>query len=329
MNWYYSVGGRQSGPVPEEELRRLHQTRAIDDQTFVWHEGAPSWQPIRTFPQLVRPAPDRGAQRPARGSAGAMTIEQLRDRRERTALVWLTLFAIPAWLYVLAVIVFTFGMALPVIALVFAIYWLMQLFAAAHIKTNTIRVSERQLPEVFAVARACCQRLGMEMPDIHVMQHSVWNAMASKLAGHRYVVLYSGALDSILLKGDMSQVAWLVGHELGHHFAGHLDFVTRCRLLGGWFPWLLLWYNRRRELTCDRVGLYCAGSLQASQRALANATAGAQLGGQVNIAAAIQQWEGHHSEFFVLYRVFYSSYPPLLWRLQALQQAAAEFDVAV
>ena len=145
-----------------------------------------------------------------------------------------------------------------------------------------------------------------------------------RILNRRMVVLLSGALDSILLKGDMQQVAWLVGHELAHHRAGHLDFVRKLADVGDWCVWLKLWYSRRAELTCDRMGLYCAGSLRASQLALVNATVGAQLAAKVNTEEAIRQWQAHRREFFVQYRTLYSTHPQHLARLENLSQAAAE-----
>jgi Zn-dependent protease with chaperone function len=120
----------------------------------------------------------------------------------------------------------------------------------------------------------------------------------------------------------------VVGHELGHHRAGHLDFSRKLANVGDWLVWIKLWYSRRAELTCDRIGLYCTGSLRASQLAVLNATVGAQLAAQVNPEAAVDQWRRCRSEFFVQYRTLYSTHPHLLARLDFLTQAAAELGVA-
>ncbi len=127
----------------------------------------------------------------------------------------------------------------------------------------------------------------------------------------------------------MKQLAWLVGHELGHHYAGHLNFWRRTtEALGGWFLWVKLWYNRRCELTCDRYGLACANSLSESLRAICNMAVGAQLASEVNIEEAVRQWERHRSEFFVRYRTLYSTHPHSLWRLEELQKAATSLRIA-
>jgi Zn-dependent protease with chaperone function len=251
----------------------------------------------------------------------------LRDPKEQTALVWLYIASIPAWLVLLFWGLASFGLVFIIIGLVLLARLIGELWFRAYLRTNAVRVSPTQLPELYQVLQSCCYRLNLPPPEVYVMQQNLWNAYAMKILGGRMVVLLSGAVDSILLTGNLQQLAWLVGHELGHHRAGHLDLSRRLALVGGWCIWLQLWYSRRAELTCDRMGLYCAGGLSASQLALMNATVGAQLAGKVNIAEAIRQWRQHRGEFFVKYRTLYSTHPHHLARLDHLQTAAAELGV--
>ena len=46
MNWYYSDGGRQLGPIDETELNRLVTLGTVRSDTLVWHEGLTSWQTL-------------------------------------------------------------------------------------------------------------------------------------------------------------------------------------------------------------------------------------------------------------------------------------------
>ncbi len=46
MNWYYSDGGKQIGPIDETELNRLVTLGAVRSDTLVWHEGQTAWQPL-------------------------------------------------------------------------------------------------------------------------------------------------------------------------------------------------------------------------------------------------------------------------------------------
>jgi hypothetical protein len=45
MDWYYSVGGEQKGPVSEVDFQRLVQDGIVTGQTLVWRPGMTQWQP--------------------------------------------------------------------------------------------------------------------------------------------------------------------------------------------------------------------------------------------------------------------------------------------
>jgi len=250
-------------------------------------------------------------------------IDRLRDPGEKQAFIWLAILALPLALLLLVAIIASFGLGLIVIGIFLLARYLAELFAAAYIKSNAIEVGEQQLPDVHYAVQTCCERLGIREPiAVYVLQENLWNAFAAKLASRRVVVLLSGALDSILLKGDMNQLTWLIGHEIGHHAAGHLDFLAKFLELGAWLPWIYPWYSRRRELTCDRIGLYCCGSVDSALLAISNLTVGAQLAADVNVDQAIAQWYKHSHEIYVIYRTIYSKHPPKLWRMEAIRKAA-------
>jgi Zn-dependent protease with chaperone function len=258
----------------------------------------------------------------------AINLSALRDPKEGAAFGWLVFFSLILWLFIAIWIVSSFGVGLIIIGLIALIRRMIEMFAAAYIKTNAVEVSDRQFPEIHGIAASFAAHVGKPLPTIYVMQQNVWNALAMKIAGKRLVVLFSGAVDSLLLKGSITQLGWLVGHELGHHYAGHLNFWRHTTAqLGSWFVWVGLWYKRRCELTCDRYGLACAGSLPESLRAVCNMAVGGQLAGDVDVDQAIEQWNRHRSEFFVKYRTIYSTHPHTLWRLEELKKAGGEMGI--
>lgn len=339
MRLYISQNDRAMGPYTEEQIRELIYKGEVERAALACREGENDWQPLEPLLRgeaapspaaSAAPTPTRADTAPAGGVPPPITepVERLRDPKERTALVWLYIASVPAWLLLVLWGVATFGMVFVIVGMVVLIRFVGELWFRAYIRTNAVRVSPTQLPELCQVVQSCCYRLNMPPPEVYVLQQNLWNAYAVQILGRKMVVLLSGAVDSILLTGNLQQLAWLVGHELGHHRAGHLDFSRRLAHVGGWCIWLELWYSRRAELTCDRMGLWCAGSLRASQLALLNATVGAQLAGKVNAAEAIQQWRQHRGEFFVKYRTLYATHPHHLARLDHLSAAAAELGVA-
>jgi uncharacterized RDD family membrane protein YckC len=58
QSWYYAAGGKQTGPITEEELDSLVSSGVIRGETLVWHEGLTEWQPFRTVrPDVPLPPP--------------------------------------------------------------------------------------------------------------------------------------------------------------------------------------------------------------------------------------------------------------------------------
>jgi Zn-dependent protease with chaperone function len=321
MKIYIQNNGQTLGPFSKEEVRHKIYSGELARTVSARSDDLQEWQPLDLL--LSRDEPGIS---PAPPSV-TVDLNQLRDPKEKTALIWLYIASVPMWALILFFIISTKGTVLFTVGFIAVFIMFGELWFAAHLKANAVRVSETQLPELYAEVRSGCEKLGMALPDVYVMQHNVWNAYAAKIFGRRMVVLFSGAVDSILLKGDMRQLSWVVGHELGHHWAGHLGWKQKLASLGGWLIWVSLWHSRRRELTCDRVGLYCAGSLRSSQFALANLTVGAQLASKVDMASATAQWQEVNREFFVRYRTFYSHYPHLLARLDHLNRAGQEFGM--
>jgi Zn-dependent protease with chaperone function len=320
MKIYIQDKGQALGPFSEEEVRHKIYSGEFPRECLACPEGGQDWAPLET---VLR----QGAVALPTITSPAVSLEKLRDPKEKTALVWLYIASVFGWIILLALIVTTVGILLAIILLGFLIRAFGEMMFVAYLKSNAVRVSPTQLPEVFAIVQSSCARLNLAAPEVYVMQQNVWNSFAAKVFGRRMVVLLSGAVDSILLKGDLQELSWLVGHELGHHWAGHFKFSRKLASLGDWCIWVALWRSRRGEFTCDRVGLYCAGSLKASQRAIVNATVGAQLAGKVSVEEAINQWRQHSGEFFVRYRALYSTHPHLLARLDYLSSAAQEFGI--
>jgi len=57
VNWYYADGGRQVGPIEETALDELVRSGLVRDDTLVWREGMPNWQPHGTVRAPKPPAP--------------------------------------------------------------------------------------------------------------------------------------------------------------------------------------------------------------------------------------------------------------------------------
>lgn len=187
--------------------------------------------------------------------------------------------------------------------------------ALGQIRGNGIRVSERQFPELNAMANQHARRLGMdETPDVFVLQSGgVLNAFATRFLGRNFVVLYSDVLALATQKGEKA-VSFVVGHELGHVRRKHM---TRRALLypAMIVPFLGSAYSRACEYTCDQVGN--ALEPEGGVDGLLVLAAGRDLYSQVNSSVYASQRETERG-FFVRFAEILSSHPNLTKRVAVL-----------
>ncbi|HUK20381.1 MAG TPA: M48 family metallopeptidase [Gemmatimonadales bacterium] len=187
--------------------------------------------------------------------------------------------------------------------------------ALGRIRGNGVLVSERQFPMVHQMVTRHAQRLGMsEPPTVYVLESGgILNAFATKLLGRRFVILNSDVLALAVRQGE-SAVSFIVGHELGHHWRGHLKYRW-LTAPGRLFPYLGPAYSRACEYTCDRVGAFCEPD--GAINGLLLLAAGSWLYSQVDAREFAAQAEGD-SGYWVRRAERVSTHPRLPKRVAAL-----------
>ncbi len=190
-----------------------------------------------------------------------------------------------------------------------------------HVRGQGVRVSDRQLPELYARITRLSTKLGLaKAPDVYVLQAGgVLNAFATKLFSREYIILYSDLIDSCNTDEELD---FVIAHELGHHAAGHLRthlFLLPSRLI----PLLGPAYSRACEYTCDRAGLFAVEQLEPSRRALAVLAAGKSSSQKMDLAEFENQ-QLAASEFWPAVAEVGSSHPYLPKRIAELSRWQAQ-----
>jgi Zn-dependent protease with chaperone function len=239
---------------------------------------------------------------------------RLRSSKERPLFLIAAVFSSFCWLLIAVTIV-----GIPTASLFLAFVLVGHAIFLAHVKGNGVRVSDRQLPELYARCEAAAQRLGLaQVPEIYVLQSGgILNAFATKLLSRKFVIIYSELVNQC---ADPRQLDFVIGHEMGHLAAGHLAwnaFLLPAHLM----PWLGPAYSRAREYTCDRCGYEVVGSLEPSQRGLAVLAAGGRLAGAVDLQEFMRQ-RINAGSFWMAVRELCMSHPYLCKRAAALQELA-------
>lgn len=193
-------------------------------------------------------------------------------------------------------------------------------FLIGHIRGNGVRASARQFPRLHAAVGRHAAALGMEAPDVFVLQSGgLLNAFATRFLGRNFVVVYSDVLAMAEEQGEAA-VGFVVGHELGHHKRGHLKY--RWLLAPARFvPFLGAAYSRACEYTCDRFG--AALEPEGAVGGLLALAAGPRLYRQVDARLFAHQAESE-AGFWTTVNEIFASHPHLSKRVGALLQAGQQ-----
>jgi len=184
----------------------------------------------------------------------------------------------------------------------------------AYVRGSAVKLGPDQMPDLYARVQRIAARLGMQkLPDAYVMQAGgSLNAMATKLLGSSFIVLYSDLLDAC--EDDQEAADFVIAHELGHLQAGHLRFQWFL-LLGELIPFLGGAYSRAREFTADRYGFAAVSDRRAAIHGLTVLAAGPKHAKKVNLLTFVNQRRDMTGVLMTLGR-WMSTHPPIVDRIE-------------
>jgi hypothetical protein len=197
---------------------------------------------------------------------------------------------------------------------------------------TAVKVGAKQFPRVFDVTKSCAETLGIPTPTIYVQNAPTINAFTYGTNEDSFIVVHSALVDHMSEEEMMS----VIGHECGHIHNQHVVYLTTMhvlRNLSHLLPFIgplisgpallaLSGWSRRAEVTCDRAGALCCGSVDISTRALAKLALGsAKLYEQLDLEQFLAQYD-EGQEGVGKYREVFASHPWLPKRVKALRAFA-------
>jgi Zn-dependent protease with chaperone function len=216
---------------------------------------------------------------------------------------------------------------------------------------NGIRLSHRQMPQIYAMAVHAARILGLKrMPGVYVSGARPWDALTFGSDTDSFIVMGS-ALVSCFQK---SELMFLFAREMGHILAGHALWKTviqflvgeqssmggmmrngitglldPTRLLEGAIELPLIAWARQAEITADRAGLLVSGGLEQARKSLITwSLKSPVLYPQINIKAWIEQQEMDTADSNIrLAEAVSTATPYLSRRLQLMQEYDASLIV--
>jgi Zn-dependent protease with chaperone function len=253
-------------------------------------------------------------------------VKQLKHPKEKAYGVLVLIVGTAIWLVLLGPmlgILFGIPFAGPAFMLAVLVGILLPLIGAAVYRAiafgNMTLLGPNQFPELYRMVQEGTDELGLAKTPTTFLYNSngTLQAYARRLLGGKYVFLTSALVD---VQND-AQVRFVIGHELGHHAAGHLNpWLNALKLPGHYVPLLGAAYSRGREYTCDRVGAYLAEDVRSAQSALQTLACGCRrLNTAMNCEAFAAQDALVPPLFGFLVEIF-SGYPRLTRRVLALRE---------
>lgn len=173
--------------------------------------------------------------------------------------------------------------------------------ARRDLLANAVRVDRHILPDLDQVVGELKARAGIvEELECFVFDHPMINASVFQTKTHLFVLLSSAAVEKL----EPKELEFVIGHELGHIAYGHLDvpigpmLESDNRVQPKQAIQLLSW-SRRAEISADRAGLLCCGSLDLAASAFFKVLSGLSIRNlKVNPRRFADQFDQLRAEIF-------------------------------
>ena len=193
----------------------------------------------------------------------------------------------------------------------------------AAIRGSSVRLSERQFPEIYAILKAHCARLGMEHPPELFLTGSTIQPFSQTFSSWRenYIVMHQAIMD-IDDRKTLDVVSFVLAHELGAIRLGQTAVANEMMLTYlSSIKWLRAPLDRARTYSRDRYG--AALSPTGFRGLLVNAI-GRRLMDHVDIEDYFAQTRSYGGLWSGL-NILFESKPQVFVRLQRLRAAGYRY----
>lgn len=167
---------------------------------------------------------------------------------------------------------------------------------------SKIRLSEKQLPELYAKLPPICKKMGIDEPEFYLEMNPAPNAYTfgdSRI----FLTITSGLVEYL----DENELAAVIAHECGHILCRHVLYHTMANMLkvgADMFGLLgvfttpvqlaLFYWSRKSELSADRAAAIVTGSAQEVVETMIRLSGGPKsITGNVNIKEYASQADAY------------------------------------
>jgi Zn-dependent protease with chaperone function len=211
-------------------------------------------------------------------------------------------------------------LAFLIVAYTAATVWIKQ----SQYLGTAAKVSEKQFPKIYAIAKEAADRLCMPLPTVFIRQDPTLNASAIGFLGKKSVVLHSATVEAM----DENELQQIIGHELSHIKCGHTNIGVLTNSSQGisvpfisqLLSFIFLFWSRKAEYTCDRGGLLACRDLKGAIASICKIAVGPSLFQQMDIDDFLNQKMELDGNDVAKLSESLATHPYLVKRLHALQE---------
>lgn len=181
-------------------------------------------------------------------------------------------------------------------------------------------------PQLASISAACQKRLQPGPVQLYLVKSNILNAYTFGLGDPKVIVLYEPMLK--VMSAD--ELAFVIGHEMGHVALGHTWLNT---ILGGMagipapFGAAVImyaafnWWNRACEFSADRAGMLACGSLNKAVSALVRLAA-PNIRTETEFQQALTMIDAQDDTFVNQVAEMFQSHPMIIRRINQLKEYA-------
>ncbi len=133
----------------------------------------------------------------------------------------------------------------------------------AYYRSMSLRITERNFPEVYELIDSYSKRLGIRTPKAYVMQQNgVLNAFSTFIFRKQWIMIHAELFEVAYREHkDMDALGFVIAHELAHIYYGHATLHYNLPI---WFSRIVPLFSgiasRTREYSCDRLAQRLTGN---------------------------------------------------------------------
>jgi len=138
--------------------------------------------------------------------------------------------------------------------------------------SDSLMVTSSITPSIASVIESVVKRLNLQEVSIeaYIYSDSEMNARCFYIHD-KIIIILTSALVNKMTKPELS---FVIGHEIGHYIFGHLKYSIPNDVNSELLEMKMNKLSQAHEISADRLGLICSGSVESSVRAIVKTVSG-------------------------------------------------------